>query len=98
MFRGLMLAGALALVAGRGLAADAPPCTIATKGDSPVAKACAEGGLPAAKKAMKDLAKKSREAGTKFDCDACHKDDLKYELTPDARDKFKKLLAAAGAK
>jgi hypothetical protein len=73
----------------------AAPCTIATKGDSPVAKACGAGGIPKAKAAMKDLAKKARAAGTKYQCDDCHKDDVKYELTADARDKFKKLLAAA---
>ena len=68
------------------LAAEAgAPCTIATKGDSPVAKACAAGGIPKAKAAMKDLAKKARAAGTKYQCDDCHKDDVKYELTADAR-------------
>jgi hypothetical protein len=76
-------------------AAEGPPCTIATKGSSPVAKACADGGITKAKVAMKELAKKARAAGTKYQCDDCHKDDVKYELTDDARDKFKKLLAAA---
>jgi hypothetical protein len=84
-----------ALVSVRGRAADGAPCTIATKGQSPVAKACAEGGIPKAKLVMKELAKKARAAGTKLQCDDCHKDDVKYELTADARDKFKKLVAAA---
>jgi hypothetical protein len=96
MVRLLRAALLIVLVAvGVGAAADAPPCTIATKGDSPVAKACAKGGIPDAKAAMKELAKKARAAGTKYQCDDCHKDDAKYELTPDAREKFAKLLAAA---
>jgi hypothetical protein len=89
----VVLGGTLA-VAGAGRAADAP-CTIATKGDSPVAKACADGGIPKAKAAMKAMATKARKGGTKFQCDDCHKDDVKYDLTADARDKFKKLLAAS---
>src|SRR4051794_37420755 len=97
--RGLLLAGALAgslTFAARGFAPDPPPCTIPPKGDPPVAKACAKGGVPEAKKVMKDLGRKAKAAGTKLECDACHKNDTKYDLTDDARDKFKKLLAAAG--
>jgi hypothetical protein len=98
LVRGVLLTGALgaALIA-RGYAADAAKCNFAGKeGDTPVSKACAKGGVPEAKKTMKDLVTKARKGGTKFQCDECHKDDQKYELTPDARDKFKKLLAAAG--
>jgi hypothetical protein len=100
MVRLLSAVFVIGLAAGGVRAADAPPCTIATKGDSPVAKACAKGGIPDAKAAMKDLAKKARAAGTKYQCDDCHKDDTKYALTPNARDNFVKLLAAAakGAK
>jgi hypothetical protein len=91
----LMVAmGGILALAGAGRADDTP-CTIATKGDSPVAKACREGGLFKAKTAMKAMAAKARKAGTKFQCDDCHKDDQKYDLTADARDKFKKLLAAS---
>jgi hypothetical protein len=102
LVRVLLVTGALgvALIA-RGYAADAPAkCTIAGKeGDeSPVAKACAKGGIPEAKTTMKDLVKKARGNGKKYQCDECHKDDQKYELTKDARDKFKELLAAAGQK
>jgi hypothetical protein len=95
--RGAILIGAwaLALAPASARAADGAPCTIATKGDSPVAKACAQGGIPKAKAAMKEMAKKARAAGTKYECDDCHKDDLKYELTADAREQFAKLLAAA---
>ena len=48
MLRGTSLVGLLAaglLLGGAGVAgAQGDKCTIATKGDSPVAKACAEGG------------------------------------------------------
>jgi hypothetical protein len=93
--RAAVLIGLVVVLAGAGLGqAAGAPCTIATKGDSPVAKACAKGGIPEAKAAMKAMATKARKAGTKFQCDDCHKDDVKYDLTADARDKFKKLLAA----
>jgi hypothetical protein len=99
-FRGvlvaLVLGGSLTLV-GRSVAAD-KPCAIATKGNSPVAKACATGGLVDAKKAMRDLVKRGKTAGVKFECDDCHKNDTGYDLTPAAQDNFKKLLAALDAK
>jgi hypothetical protein len=100
MFRGLLLfagIGGLVAVAGGEAAAD-KPCLIATKGDSPVAKACAEGGLVDAKRAMRDLVKNGKKAGVKFECDDCHKNDTAYDLTPQARDNFKKLLAAVDRK
>ena len=100
MLRGVLLAlaigGTLTLM-GRALAAD-KPCAIATKGDSPIAKACAQGGLIDAKRTMRDLVKKSKSAGVKFECDDCHKNDTGYDLTPQARDNFKKLLAAVETK
>jgi len=87
----------VAVVCGLGAAAfaDDEKCTIATKGDSPTAKACATGGRKEARKTMKELVKAAKEKGTKFTCDSCHKDLEKFELTPTARDDFKKLLAAA---
>ncbi len=92
------LLGTLLLVGGNSFAegdAKDAKCTLATKGDSQVAKACAEGGLAAAKKAMKVMVKAAKANGVKFECDDCHKDtDGKYELTADGKDKFKKLLAA----
>jgi hypothetical protein len=79
----------------KGFAAEDNKCTIATKGDSPVAKACAEGGVKAAKSKMKELVRTAKDNGAKFDCDNCHKDpDKGFELNSEARDKFKKLLAA----
>lgn len=101
LFLGLgiaVVAGGVRAAEGEGAGAAKKPCTIATKGDSPIAKACAEGGLTAAKTAMKDLVKRSKAAGTKFECDECHSDDQKYTLTADAKDKFKKMMAAAGSK
>jgi hypothetical protein len=96
MMRTLLPAATLLmLMSARASAAD-DKCTIATKGDSIVAKACAKGGRPEAKKLMKATVKTAKEKGTKFTCDGCHKNYESYELTPKARDDFKKLLEAAG--
>ena len=88
----LSLSLALAFSAGSSLAGDA--CTIATKGDSAPAKACAKGGRDAAKKTMKEMVKTAGANGTKFTCENCHKDLEKFELTSNARDDFSKLAAA----
>jgi hypothetical protein len=69
-------------------------CTIATKGDSPTAKACEKGGRAEAKKLMKDMVKQAKVNGQKFTCDGCHKDLDNYELTKNAKDDYKKLEAA----
>jgi hypothetical protein len=87
------LGSAVAISAGSTAVAD-KPCAIATKGDSPVAKACASGGLVDAKRTMRELVKKGKNAGVKFECDDCHKNDTGYDLTPQARDNFKKLMSA----
>jgi hypothetical protein len=92
-----------ALVLTLGLARARPleagqPCTIATKGDSPVAQACADGGLVSAKRAMRDLIKRAKATGVKFECDDCHRNDVDYGLTPQARDSFQRLLGAAGVR
>jgi hypothetical protein len=72
------------------------PCKLAVKGDSPVAQACRDGGVKAAKATMKELVAKAKANGQKFKCDECHKDPQdNTKLTADARDRFKKLLAAA---
>jgi hypothetical protein len=72
----------------------AQPCRIA-KGDSPVAKACAEGGVVRAKQSMRALVKQARDRGTSFMCEDCHQDVERYELLqPEAKAKFAKLLAA----
>ena len=77
---------------------DSGKCTIATKGDTVTARACAEGGRAAAKKVMKEMVKQAKANGQKFTCDGCHKDLDNYELTKSAVEDFKKLEAAAKTK
>lgn len=77
---------------------DSGKCTIATKGDSVTARACAEGGRAAAKKVMKEMVKQAKASGQKFTCDGCHKDLDSYELTKSATDDFKKLEVVAKMK
>jgi hypothetical protein len=70
-------------------------CKLAIKDASPVSWACAEGGIRKAKLVMKDMLKRGKESGLKFDCDDCHAEDSDYSrLTTDAPELFKKLLAA----
>lgn len=94
MIRILLAAALVTFSAGAALAAS--DCTVATKGDSPTAKACATGGRAEAKKVMKGLVKDAKEKGGKFTCDGCHKDMDNYELAPNARNDFKKLLEMTG--
>ena len=79
---------------GSAVAGDEGKCTIATKGDSPTAKACAKGGRAEAKKMMKEMVKQAKANGQKFTCDGCHKDLDNYELTKNATEDYKKLEAA----
>jgi hypothetical protein len=89
----LGLSLALTVVAvGRASADD--KCTIATKGDSPVAAACAKGGRAEAKKVMKEAVKTAKANGKTFTCENCHKDLENFELTKNAREDFGKLMAA----
>jgi hypothetical protein len=81
--------------AGVANAGDKGPCKIATKGDSPTAKACTTGGRDAATKLMKEMVKKAKAKDQKFTCDGCHKDLDNYELTKNANDDYKKLEAVA---
>jgi hypothetical protein len=74
------------------------PCKIATKGDSPTAKACTQGGRDAATKLMKDMVKQAKAKGDKFTCNGCHKDLDNYELTKNANDDYKKLEAVVANK
>ena len=94
----LTVLGSAVAISGRIAAATDKPCAIATKGESPVAKACSSGGLVDAKRTMRDLVKAGKKAGIKFECDDCHKNDTGYDLTSSARENFKKLLAAADSK
>ena len=88
----------VSLVGGRALAGDEGKCTIATKGDTPTAKACAKGGRAEAKKLMKEMVKQAKANGQKFTCDGCHKDLDNYELTKNANEDFKKLEAVIAKK
>ena len=90
----LGLSLALTLVVARAASAGDDKCTVATKGDSPVAKACAKGGRPEAKKLMKEAVKTAKANGTTFTCENCHKDLESFELTKNAKDDFAKLMAA----
>jgi hypothetical protein len=97
----LSLAGFAALAAwgASDAQAQAGPCRLATKGDSPVARACAEGGVLRAKQTMRALLKRAKNAGVRFECEDCHvdskTDDKGYDrLTRDGREKFAKLLDA----
>jgi hypothetical protein len=83
---------------GQGSAEAQSGCKVA-KGDSVIAKACAEGGLLKAKQTMRAMVKQGRAAGTKFDCADCHADEDHHEkLTADAKEKFAKLLAVVQKK
>jgi cytochrome c5 len=75
--------------------ADDNACTIATKGDNPVVKACKDGGIKRAKATMKAMQKVGKEKGMKVECDKCHKDESagNWKLTDTAESDFKKLLA-----
>ena len=88
----------ISLVGGEAGANDSGKCTIATKGDSVTARACADGGRAAAKKVMKEMVKQAKANGQKFTCDGCHKDLDNYALTKSATDDFKKLEAVAKVK
>jgi hypothetical protein len=79
-------------------AGDKGPCKIATKGETPTAKACATGGRKAAQKLMKDMVDAAKGKGVKFKCEDCHKDLDSYELTKNAVEEYKKLEAAAAKK
>lgn len=78
-------------------AADEGKCTIATKGDNDVVKACEKGGIKRAKTVMKAMQKLAKEKGMKVDCDSCHKNETDWALTDDAQDQFKKMVALTKA-
>ena len=80
--------------AARTALADDAKCTVATKGGSAPAKACARGGRPEARKTMKEMVAVAKANGQKFTCDGCHKDLDSYALTPNAREDFRKLETA----
>ena len=74
-----------------------PPatCKNATKGNSPVAKACATGGIPAAKAVMRDMIAAAKRKGQGFECDTCH---TKEGMAPGSDKRFAELLKLFAAK
>jgi hypothetical protein len=78
--------------------ADKGPCKIATKGETPTAKACAKGGRDAAAKLMKEMISQAKAKGVSFKCENCHSDLDTYELTTNATADYKKLEAATAKK
>ena len=68
-------------------------CRIAV-GPSPVAQACAQGGIPAAQTFMKQVVRQARGRGLRLRCETCHPDARSsYALTPLARERLAQLLA-----
>jgi hypothetical protein len=78
------------------------PCKVATKGTSPIAKACTTGGAKAAYKEMNRLKKKLKEkTGESIDCAKCHDgtEDGRYDLLKkDAAKQLDALLVRVGEK
>ena len=88
----LVIGGFAAFAAGA-VSAAANDCTIA-KGESPVAKACAKGGIKEAKTVMKAMVAKAKKNGMKdASCEGCHKNEEDFKLTADAEKLFKDMLA-----
>jgi hypothetical protein len=76
---------------------DPQECRRAIKGDSPVARACRQGGVRSAKATMKELVKQGQVAGMRLACDDCHLDGVDFaQLSPDAPERFRSLLVAIG--
>jgi hypothetical protein len=72
------------------------PCHMALTGDSPVAKACSEGGERRAMDLMQLFVKRAQAEGFKFKCATCHVDeDDRSRLAPNADADFRKLLFLA---
>jgi hypothetical protein len=67
-------------------------CTVAVQGDSPVAKACQEGGVRLAKRKMKELVRAAREKGMMSECNDCHNGSDSWTLNKGAADKFRRLI------
>ena len=72
------------------------PCRMALTGDSPVARACSEGGEQRALDLMSLFVKRARAEGFNFKCGDCHLDeDDRTRLSPTADADFRKLLFLA---
>lgn len=93
----LPLTLSLTLIAGYARAASGP-CTVAVKGSSPTARACAKGGRAEAQKVMKQMMAAANANGGKFRCEGCHSDLETFALRANAVEDYKKLQAASGMK
>jgi hypothetical protein len=86
------------LGAGQAASAKDGPCKLATKGDSPVAQACKEGGESKARALMKKMVAEANKRGMDVKCETCHDrfGDGRYDLlTKDGRAQFDKMLVVA---
>jgi hypothetical protein len=69
---------------------------MALRGESPVAKACSQGGLKKANDLMNLFVKRAAAEGIKFLCLDCHPDEDDFsKLAPSADLEFRKLLFLA---
>jgi hypothetical protein len=73
-----------------------PPCRHATSGKSLIARACASGGLPAARDTMRELIREIRGRRGRLDCHACHLDRTSFDLRADARVRLQQVLGRLG--
>jgi hypothetical protein len=72
------------------------PCRMALMGESPVAKACSEGGVRRAVELMQTFVKRAKALGIEFECGSCHLDEENLTiLRPEADGEFRKLLFLA---
>jgi hypothetical protein len=72
------------------------PCRMALRGESPVARACSDGGQRRAMELMQSFVKRAKAEGITFVCTDCHVDEDDYtKLTPRADGEFRKLLFLA---
>ena len=72
------------------------PCRMALAGESPVAKACSEGGVRKAIEMMQSFVRRARAEGFVFECTDCHPDEDDHsKLAPHAEAEFRKLLFLA---
>lgn len=72
------------------------PCQMALAGESPVAKACSEGGRRKAIEMMTLFVKRAKAEGIIFVCADCHADEDDFsKLTSRAEAEFRKLLFLA---
>jgi len=95
---GILFGSAFAVLALTPISAGAAEndCTIAKDATTEVGKACAEGGIKRAKAVMKAMVKQAKKSDLKLECDSCHKNEEKWDLTSDGKEQYKKLLAANG--